>query len=335
MRPTPRRASALWDDASVSTTAEPAATPVEVAVVGTVNLDQTVRVRRLPEPGESVAGEIVATGPGGKGANQAVAAARMGAATALVACVGDDTAGATVLEVLAREPGLDVRGVTRAAAPTGAAFVTIDEAGGNTVVSARGANAHLDDARVHRNGGVVAAAGVLLVQLGVAWSAVEAALDIARGVGTLVVLDPVPADEVTDELLRRVDVCTPNESEAARLTGGPVDDPAGMTRAADVLLRRGCGAVVLTLGARGAYVATRPGAGRRVAPPPVAVVDPTAAGDAFAGALAAALARGAHLDDAVDDAVIAGALATTRLGAVVSLPTRAEVDRSRAGLPAR
>lgn len=298
----------------------------EVAVVGTVNLDHTIRVAHLPVPGESVVGEIVAVGPGGKGANQAVAAARAGASTALIACVGDDPAGAALLDALRAEPGLDIDGVTRVDAPTGAAYVTIDATGANTVVSARGANAHLDDGLVHRYGRAVADAAVLLVQLGVGLAAVDAALDIARGVGTLVVLDPVPADEVTDELLRRVDVCTPNESEATRLTGFAVDDADGVRRAADALLARGCGAVVVTLGARGAYVATAGADGRTVAAPRVDVVDPTAAGDAFSGALAAVLARGAPLDDAVDVAVVAGALATTRLGAMAALATRAEID---------
>ena len=297
-------------------------------MVGTVNLDHTIRVAHLPVPGESVVGEIVAVGPGGKGANQAVAAARAGASTALIACVGDDAAGAALLDALRAEPGLDVDGVTRVDAPTGAAYVTIDETGANTVVSARGANAHLDDVLVHRHGRAVADAAVLLVQLGVGPAAVDAALDIARGVGTLVVLDPVPADEVTDELLRRVDVCTPNESEATRLTGVAVDDADGARRAAAALLARGCGAVVVTLGARGAYVATAAGGGRTVSAPRVDVVDPTAAGDAFSGALAAVLARGAPLDHAVDVAVVAGALATTRLGAMAALATRAEIDEA-------
>ena len=255
----------------------------EVAVVGTLNVDLTVRVGRLPRPGESVVGDVVAAVPGGKGANQAVAAARMGARTALVGCLGEDAAGTTVLATLATEPGLDLTGVTRVDTPTGSAFVTIDDSGGNTVVSARGANARLDDELVHRHGRCIAEAAVLLVQLGVPPAAVTAALDVARSVGTLVVLDPSPAEAVTDELLRRADVCTPNETEAEQLTGVRVDDDDGVARAAAVLLERGCGAVVVTLGARGAYLATTGGSTRWVAPVPVTVLDPTGAGDAFAG----------------------------------------------------
>ena len=299
---------------------------IEVAVVGSVNLDHTVRVGRLPRPGESVVGDLVATVPGGKGANQAVAAARLGVVTALVGCVGEDGGGATVLDVLGGEARLALSGVTRVDAPTGVAWVTVDDAGANTVVSVRGANARLDDELVHRHGSVIAEAAVLLVQLGVPGGAVSAAVDVARSVGTLVVLDPAPADEVTDDLLRRADVCIPNETEVERLTGIAVDGPEGVARAADALLARGCGAVVVTLGARGAYVATAGGV--------------THAGRAarrcggrsdrcrrrvrrFARGRARA---GVAVEVAVDDAVVAGALATTRLGAVPSLPTRAEVD---------
>lgn len=303
---------------------------VDVAVVGTLNLDRTVGVDRLPRPGEGLVGEALGSGPGGKGANQAVAAARLGARTALVGCVGDDAAGRAVLAALADEPGLDLSGVTRVGAPTGTAFVTVDASGEHTVVSVRGANAWLDEERVHRYGRVVAEAAVVLVQLGVPYEAVRAAVDVARGVGTIVVLDPAPADVITDDLLRGADVCTPNATEAERLTGVPVGEPGGVARAAAVLLDRGCGAVVVTLGARGAYLATRAGVARPVAPVPVVAVDPTGAGDAFAGALAAGLARGASVDDAVDDAAVAGALAATRFGAVASLPTRAEVDAARA-----
>jgi len=309
---------------------------VDVAVVGTVNLDTTIHVPRLADRGETVVGDDATDAPGGKAANQAVAAARQGARTALVGCVGDDAAGDTALGFLGSEPRLDVSGVGRVTgAATGRAFIAVDDSGGNTVTTSRGANAHLDDAHVDRYGKAVGDAAVVLVQLGVPIGAVRAALEIARGVGTMAILDPAPADAVPDELLRLVDVLTPNESEAARLTGGRVDTEQDVRDAAQALLRRGCGSVVITLAARGAFYAsaTRPD-GVLVAPhaiEPAAVVDPTGAGDAFCGALAAALARGADVDEALRDAKVAGALATTVRGAAPSMPRRAAVQAALRG----
>src|SRR5262249_24211049 len=234
--------------------------------------------------------------PGGKAANQAVAAARLGARTALVGCVGDDPAGNTVLEFLAAEPRLDVTGVGRVPqAATGRSLIAGDDAGGNTVTTSKGANRQLDEAHVHRYGRAIGDAAVMLVQLGVPIDAVRAALEIARGVGTIAILDPAPADAVDDEILRCVDVITPNETEAARLSGHRVESERDARAAAHTLMRRGCASVVITLAARGAFYAStaRPD-GELLAPFAIDaadVVDPTGAGDAFCGALAAALAR--------------------------------------------
>ena len=311
---------------------------VDVAVVGTVNLDTTIHVPRLAERGETVVGDDATDAPGGKAANQAVAAARQSARTALVGVVGDDAAGQTVLGFLRAEPHLDVSGVGRVAdAATGRALIAVDDAGGNTVTTSKGANAYLDDAHVHRYGRAVGDAAVVLVQLGVPIDAVRAALDIARGVGTLAILDPAPADQLigdaADELLRSVDLITPNESEAARLTGHRVETERDARHAAHKLMQRGCASVVITLAARGAFYAstTRPD-GMLVAPHAIdatSSVDPTGAGDAFCGALAAALARGADIDDALREANVAGALATTVRGAAPSMPTRAALRATR------
>jgi ribokinase len=307
---------------------------VDVAVVGTVNLDTTIHVPRLAERGETVVGDDATDAPGGKAANQAVAAARQGARTALVGVVGDDPAADTVLAFLTAEPRLDATGVGRVpGAATGRALIAVDDHGGNTVTTSKGANAHLDDAHVHRFGKMVGDAAVVLVQLGVPIDAVRAALEIARGVGTLAILDPAPADQLVgdeaDALLRSVDVITPNESEAARLIGRPVESERDARDAARQLMQRGCASVVITLAGRGAFYASpaRPD-GMLVAPhaiDPDAAVDPTGAGDAFCGALAAALARGADVDDALRDASVAGALATTVRGAAPSMPTQAAV----------
>lgn len=308
-----------------------------MAVVGTANLDTVARVSRLPREGERVTGEVVAVTPGGKGANQAVAAARLGARAALVACVGDDPAGERLLASLGGEAGLSIVGVRSVAGPTGTAFVTVDAAGGSTIVSVGGANGALDEEHVHRNGLTIGGAAVLLTQLGVPRPAVRAALEIARSVGTTTVLDPCPADDLTDDpddLLRLVDVCTPNATEIERLTGIAVTDLDGARRAAHALLARGCASVLLTLGARGAYLVSEAGADVHLDGVPAAVVDPTGAGDACCGALAAALARGRSLADAAGQAVVAGSLATTRWGAMPSLPTRVALDARVATLSA-
>jgi ribokinase len=302
---------------------------VDVAVVGTVNLDATIHVPALPVPGASVVGEAVGSVAGGKGANQAVAAARQGARTALIGCVGSDAAGDELRAVLEREPRLDVSGLRVVDAPTGRAYVTVDDEGDNTIVSARGANGLLDDLWVHRQGRHIGEAAVLLVQLGVARDAACAALEVARSVGTITVLDPSPASEVTDELLRLTDLCTPNAVEAELLTGVVIDDVPTARRAAARLRARGCAGVVVTLGARGAYAQLGDGVDMTLAPISVASVDPTAAGDAFNGALAASLARGEALADALADGTVAGALATSGWGALPSLPTRAEVVARR------
>jgi len=307
---------------------------VDVAVVGTVNLDTTIHVPQLAERGETVVGDDATDALGGKAANQAIAAARQGARTALVACVGDDPAGDTVLALLRAESHLDVSGVGRIPeTATGRALIAVDDAGGNTVTTSKGANAHLDDAHVHRYGKAIGDAAVVIAQLGVPLDAVRAAFEIARGVGTIAILDPAPADQLVgdaaDELLRSVDIITPNESEAARLTGLHVQSERDARDAAHLLMQRGCASVVITLAARGAFYAsgTRPD-GVLVAPHAVGddVVDPTGAGDAFCGAFAAALARGADVDDALHDAAVAGALATTVRGAAPSMPTRAAVQ---------
>lgn len=312
-------------DAEVDDPSRPALA-AEVVVVGTANLDTLVRAPRLPREGEKVVGDVLSVAPGGAGVNQAVAAARLGARAALVACVGDDEAADLLLAALSEEPRLSLAGVRPVADRTGTATVTIDGAGGSTVVSVRGANAHLDEEHVHRNGLVIGRATVLLTQPGAPVAAVRAALEIARSVGTITVLDPGPADDVPDDLLRLVDVCTPNESEIEQLTGVSAEGLDGARRAARALLARGCAAVLLTLGARGAYLASEAGVDLHLAAAPVTVVDPTGAGDAVCGALATALARGYSLADAARDAVVAGSLATTAWGALPALPTRASIE---------
>lgn len=297
----------------------------DVVVVGSLNLDLVVRAPRLPAPGETVPGGVFATFRGGKGANQAVAAARMGAAVRMVGRVGDDAFGATLREGLTAE-GIDVRGVrVTANVASGVALITVDDAGQNTIVIAPGANGALTPADVEESRPLLSGAKLLLLQLEVPVESVHAAARLARARGLSVLLDPAPAAPLPDGLLALTDALLPNEVEAAALTGIAIADLEAAAAAAAVLRRRGAGRVLVKLGARGVWADL---GDRAFHVPGIAVrtVDTTAAGDAFAGALAAALAAGSSWETAVVRANAAAALSTTRAGAQASMPSRDDVE---------
>ncbi len=289
-----------------------------VVVVGSINLDTTLEVARLPRAGETVMAGIARTGVGGKGANQAVAAARHGAEVAFVGLVGADATGGALRAALIDE-GVDVDACRVVPdAPSGQALITVDAAGANTIVVAAGANGALkaDDIEVAPR------ASVLLTQLEVPLPAVWAALSRGRDLGATTVLNPAPVGAPLDRgLLQLCDVIVPNEHEALALTGAATPDVA-----ADRLGTSSDGAtVIVTLGERGAIV-WRNGKSTVVPPFRVEAVDTVAAGDAFCGVLAASLAAGAPIEAAVRRASAAGALTTTVRGALRSLPTRALID---------
>lgn len=303
----------------------PRTDPPRLTVVGSLNTDLVIRAPALPQPGETVTGGEFATFPGGKGANQAVAAARLGARVAMVGCVGGDDFGRRLIDGL-RAEGIDVTHVrVDEGSPSGTALITVDPQGQNTIVVAPGANLRLTPDDVARAEALVRESAVVLLQLEVPPETVLAAARLASTHGARVVLDPAPAKPVADAMVRLVEVINPNESEARTLTGIPVTDEGAAGRAAAELVRRGARAAVIKLGARGAYVydGTR---GEMVAGIPVQAVDATAAGDAFAAALGVGLAEGMALRDAVRFANAAGALSVTRRGAQPSMPFRADVD---------
>ncbi|WP_088316708.1 ribokinase [Kineosporia sp. R_H_3] len=296
---------------------------MDVVVVGSANADLVIRVERRPGAGETVLGGDVATIPGGKGANQAVAAARVaegsGVAVRFVGRVGDDEHGAMLRASLASS-GVDVALLGTADRATGAALILVDPDGDNSIVVSPGANAAVtaDDARCD----AVAGATVVVLQREVPAEVSLAAAEHARGT---VVLNLAPAGPVPDALLARTDVLVVNEHEAALLIGEPVGDgglaPADAARRLRAL---GPGAAVITLGAQGAYAQDDAG-DAWARPPAVEVVDTTGAGDAFVGALAASLARGASVTGSLEVAVVVGALAVTATGAQPSFPTAAQV----------
>ncbi|MGQ0569573.1 MAG: ribokinase [Armatimonadota bacterium] len=296
----------------------------KIAVVGSLNSDQVVKAFKLPAAGETVFGGEFSVFRGGKGANQAVAAARLGASVTIVGCVGGDPVGAALRDGLAAE-GIDVRHVrTDDSAATGVAFITVDASGHNTIVVAAGANTRLSVADVETARDAISASQALLLQLEVPLDVVLQAARLAHSSGRLVVLDPAPAQPLPPDLYRYVSAITPNEVEARVLTGIPVKDERSAAKAAAWFVERGCNMAVIKRGANGAFLAT--GAIREsVTGVPVDVVDSTAAGDAFAGALGVALAEGKGPVDGVRFANVVGALSVTRMGAQPSMPRRDEV----------
>lgn len=293
---------------------------VDVAVVGSLNLDLVVPVERVPGPGETVLGGDLARHPGGKGANQAVAAGRLGSSTALVGRVGDDEAG-RLLRASLVEAGVDDAAVVPVAGvPTGTALIAVERTGDNAIVVSPGANARLaaDDVT---GAGVVDEAAVVLAQLEVPLAAVAAAASAATG---LVVLNPAPAQALPRALLDGVDVLVPNEHELGLLVGRPVD-PTDTAAVAGAAAELAVPWVIVTLGARGAVVVGDDTA-ELIPAPRIDPVDTTAAGDAFCAALAGGLATGQDPVTAAAWAVRVGAATALRRGAQPSLPDRDEVD---------
>jgi ribokinase len=298
----------------------------KVVVVGSTNTDMTVRVARIPAPGETAGGRDFRVSGGGKGANQAVAAARAGATVEFLTAVGDDALGEQALASLGAE-GIGLGLAQRLPGPSGVALIVVDDTGENAIAVAAGANGALRPAHVQPIDDRLAAGDVLLLQLEIPMAAALTAATIAHARGARVVLNPAPAPDVglPDALWPAVTVLTPNEHEAGQLTGIRVDDDAGLARAAAVFHGRGVPHVLITLGARGVFVSSE-GRSRLLPAFPAAAVDTTAAGDVFCGAFAVALTEGQSVEDAARFAVAAAAISVTRDGAQASAPRRAEID---------
>ncbi|MFJ6429087.1 ribokinase [Microbacterium maritypicum] len=309
-----------------------------VVIVGSVTADVTTFSGRLPARGETILGDEFTLMLGGKGANQAVAAGRSGARTSFVGCVGDDLFHDLVVDGLTAA-GVDLAHLRTVPGPTGVAHIRVDSSAQNDIVMVPLANAALSAAQIDEALAALApTTSVLLTQLETPSALTAHITARGREHGMTVILDPAPAAELDAEIWRSIDIVTPNETEATLISGIEVTDAASAEQAGRWFLARGVGAAVITLAGQGSCVVTAEGAS--VVPPfSVDAVDTTAAGDAYAGYLGAALASGSTLADAVRLATAAGALAVTKQGASPSLPHRADVDaflaeRSSAHAPA-
>jgi ribokinase len=296
----------------------------KIVVVGSANMDMVVKADRLPVKGETVLGGDFVTVPGGKGANQAVAAAKLGGQVTFVARLGTDLFGDQLINNF-YEVGIDTRFIVRDSKhPSGVALIFVDSNGDNMIAVAPGANDRLSEEDILKAESAIASADILLTELEIPINTVKYAVKTAKKHNVQVILNPAPARELDKEILADVDILTPNESELEFLTAGKVSAEYSIERAANMLVRDGVKNVVVTLGNKGSLIVNEDQS-RMIPTQEVRVVDTTAASDAFNGALAFVLASGKDLENAVRFANCVGALTTTKLGAQLSLPTMSEL----------
>lgn len=297
----------------------------KLVVLGSINADHILNINQFPQPGETVIGQQYKVAFGGKGANQAVAAGRSGADIAFIACVGEDDIGERIRQQLATDR-IDTQPIEAiTGSTTGVALIFVNAEGENVIGIDAGANAAVTPDYLNRYRQRVIDADALLMQLESPLDTVIAAAKLAKQHQTQVILNPAPACELPDELLVMIDMITPNETEAQRLTGIAVNNDADAERAANILHDKGIGCVIITLGSRGVWLSEN-GKGKLVPGFKVKAVDTIAAGDTFNGALVTALLEGKVMSDAVRFAHAAAAIAVTRPGAQPSVPWREEID---------
>ena len=295
-------------------------------VLGSVNADHVLQVDNFPRPGETVTGHGYQIIPGGKGANQAVAAARLGAEIGFIACVGDDDFGRRMINEF-QQDGIETSAVMAVEGlPTGIALIQIAAGGENAISISAEANAALTPEALQPHLGLIREAEILLMQLESPLETIELAAKEARAAGTKVILNPAPARTLPDSLLANLDMITPNETEAELLAGVKVESEEDAAMAACVLHGKGVEKVLITLGEKGAFLSRAEGK-KLINGYSVKAVDTTAAGDTFNGALVAAMQKGASLEQAIGFAHGAAAISVTRLGAQTSIPSLEEVNQ--------
>jgi ribokinase len=299
-----------------------------ILVAGSSNTDLIIRVPEIPRPGETILGGEFLSAQGGKGANQAVAAARAGGAVSFIASVGDDDYGRKSIQGY-RLDGIDTSRIkVCSGVPSGIALINVSAGGENAITVASGANHRLTPQDLRKAEPAFRQADILLVQLEIPYETVSEAIRIAAAHNLLVILNPAPAGDLPDEVLRKTDILTPNETEAEKLTGILADSEEAAGKACERLHRRGVKKVILTLGGKGAFISDpAKGIRERIPAFSVGVVDTTAAGDVFNGALAVALNEDRRLPEAVRFASAAAALSVGKAGAQSSIPSRVEIER--------
>ena len=297
----------------------------KLVVLGSVNADHVLQVPSFPRPGETLHGRNYQVIPGGKGANQAVAAARLNAEIGFIACVGDDSFGINIRENFKMD-GIDITGVKmQPNCPTGIAMIQVADSGENSICISAEANAKLTAEAIEPDLERIRQADYLLMQLETPMCGIEKAARIAKDAKTNVILNPAPARELSDELLSCIDVITPNETEAEVLTGVTVTDDDSAQEAANILHSKGIEIVMITLGAKGVWLSQN-GRGEIIPGFRVGATDTTAAGDTFNGAFVTGLLEDLPLESAIKFAHAAAAISVTRFGAQTSIPTRKEVE---------
>ena len=297
---------------------------MSIAVLGSINMDLVAHTARLPVSGETLTGQTFHTYPGGKGANQAVACARLGAPTVMIGRVGDDVFGSSLKDQLA-SAGVDHSNVeVTAEVSSGVALIAVEDSAENFIIVVPGANGLVGEDDLHKLEAVLDRSKLLLLQLEIPLATVIAAAKLARAKGVTVILDPAPAQALPEELYALVDILTPNETEAGLLTELAVNSQADAARAAQILCDRGVSCVLVKMGSRGALARID---GHETFYPsyPVTAVDTVAAGDAFNGALAVALSEGQSIDEAIRWGLAGGAISVTRAGAQPAMPDRNEL----------
>jgi len=298
----------------------------KIVVVGSSNTDMIIQLEKIPAPGETVLGGQFSIAAGGKGANQAVAAARAGGEVSFVACAGQDMFGEQAIEGFMKDKIHVEFAFKDQQAPSGVALIFVDKKGENSIAVASGANAKLTPDHIHKAQEIITGADILIMQLETPLETVTAAAELASANGVRVILNPAPACPLEDDLLKHISILTPNETEAEMLTGIRVEDDISAKNAGEKLLSRGVKSVLITLGARGVYIVSE-GISQIVPGFKVDAVDTTAAGDVFNGALAVSLGEKKEWIDTIRFANAAAALSVTKLGAQPSAPQRDEIEK--------
>ncbi|MGF1909233.1 ribokinase [Vibrio kasasachensis] len=297
----------------------------KLVVLGSVNADHVLQVPSFPRPGETLHGHNYQVIPGGKGANQAVAAARLNGDVGFIACVGDDSFGINIRESFKLD-GINTQGVKmQPNCPTGIAMIQVAESGENSICISAEANNYLTEERIETDLPAIRAAKFLLTQLETPLDGIERAVQVAKEAGTSVILNPAPAKELPLSLLKSIDVITPNETEAEVLTGIAVTDEVSAQKASNALHLKGIEIVIITMGSKGVWLSQN-GRGELIAGFKVNAIDTTAAGDTFNGAFVTGLLEGMPIESAIKFAHGAAAISVTRLGAQTSIPRRNEVE---------